>query len=194
MPNWCLNTLTITGPDELVRAFHDGIGKDKDGLSLFQSYLPMPAGLGPGHQRLWQANNWGVTHGGDNDTRILDGTGSGSLIVQFETAWRPPSQALEALAAKFPGLRFENTYSEPNLELRGSDVYHVRRENHPEEYDRVVGDIRNAVKRAAEELDRIPPGKDISDTAWTALRSVRTLVAHGMEEIAQLQLGQGIER
>lgn len=200
MPNDCFNTLRITGPAELIATFREGISNPGDGhgQALFQSHLPMPADIPPGRQqRDWMLDNWGVDHGGDYGTVILDDPDATVLTIEFETAWRPPTQGLEALARKFPGLRFENTYDEPGNDLHGTGVYHVRGDGQAAEYDRVLGDLRNAIKRAADELDRVPPGQDRGNSARVARHSVRTLVAAGTETIAAIErrnLEQGIGR
>lgn len=185
MPNDCRNTLMITGPAELIAAFREGISNpgDRRGPALLQSHLPMPSDITPGQQRDWMLSSWGVDHGGDYDTVILDGPDPTVLTIEFETAWRPPSQGLQALAEKFPGLRFENTYDEPACDLRGRDVF-----QYPNRGDdrsaRAVDDIRLAVQRAARELERTPLNHDLPESAWAALQGMRDVVSAGMEELS----------
>jgi Ferredoxin-like domain in Api92-like protein len=135
VPGWTYNTLTVKGPHELLRVFKRAVcGAERDPetgrrqVLDFSRHRPMPpevltetGGSAPGGQPRWIAwriENWGTKWNAVSPT--LSGTlQSGELRYRFRTAWTPPVEWLQSVAAAHPGLRFELTYEEELGQFRG---------------------------------------------------------------------------
>jgi len=114
MPNWCINTLTISGDSEHISRLPWTDTADQP--LLFNSLLPCPQGLTAQEQYDWSLINWGVKW--DTLTQILSHT-EDSLELQFNTAWNSPKIGIGAIAAKFPSLDFELSSEEPGADWKG---------------------------------------------------------------------------
>jgi hypothetical protein len=129
MPNWCSNRLTITGPEADVQAFKTkAVGYspwfkpegDPDVIN-FHSLVPVPedvlkAGYGSAGYD-WERENWGCKWG-PSDPTILDER-EGYVEYEFSTAWSPPGQFLQTVAAQWPALLFVLEYEEPGMAYKG---------------------------------------------------------------------------
>lgn len=125
MPNWCENTLTITGkPRNIRRFFARAFGSTEVeacpmGGNFIRHMLPNPFLDSDGNVidrekngdawYQWEHQNYGCKWGASDTLFILDG---GTLSVQFNSPWGPPDQAIITLSRKFPSLTFHNEYSE----------------------------------------------------------------------------------
>jgi hypothetical protein len=129
MPNWCLNKLTIMGPEADVQAFKakavghspwDEPEGDPDVLN-FHSLVPVPEEvLKAGYESAgynWEKENWGCKWG-PSDPEILDER-EGHVEYEFYTAWSPPEQFLQTVAVQYPKLQFVLEYEEPGLAFKG---------------------------------------------------------------------------
>lgn len=101
MPNWCQNQLTVIDPSPEFKEFM------VDGLD-FNKIVPCPH-HDPFEDLDWCVNNWGTKWNVDKDQDLnfdIEDT------IVFSTAWSPPIPVIEALAAKFPDLKFTLRYFE----------------------------------------------------------------------------------
>ncbi len=129
MPNWCRNKLTITGPEAAVQDFkRRAVGHspwsptegDPEVLN-FHCLVPVPEHiLNAGYESAgydWERVNWGCKWGAANPS-ILD-EWEGCLIYEFDTAWSPPMEFLQAVANKWPALTCVLEYDEPGMAYKG---------------------------------------------------------------------------
>ena len=134
-PGWTDNTLTVTGPREQLREFKRvarAAEPDREtgtrAVLDFSGHRPMPpevlvepGGSAPGGVPgwfAWRLENWGTKWNAVSPT--LSGTlQSGELRYRFRTAWTPPVEWLQFVAAAHPGLRFELAYREELGKFRG---------------------------------------------------------------------------
>ena len=142
MPNWCENTLTVTGPELELAAFkhkvHDyenprkvAEGESKQVLS-FAATVPEPIYKeedGADAWYHWRHAHWG-TKWNASDPRLEET--DGSLIYHFDTAWGPPTEWLEATIEKFPKLQFRLFYAEGGMGFAGV-IYGEDGQSHKEE-------------------------------------------------------------
>jgi chemotaxis protein histidine kinase CheA len=138
MPNWCENSLTISGPLEILKELEEAQ------LSL-QKLFPCPKELletsapavyndkekaeinkekyGYPDWYSWQVANWGTKwdlsiHSIDVDEGV---DGKGYLCAGFDTAWSPPVEAMRKIFEKYKGrgLKIEMEYFEPGCSFIG---------------------------------------------------------------------------
>jgi hypothetical protein len=129
MPNWCNNTLEVTGPNQHVQRFKDkAVGHypwskepDEPNPLNFHSLVPIPESIlaapyeDAGYD--WENKYWGCKWG-SCETRLQ--AEDGRLVYTFDTAWSPPLELLETVAKDWPALRFVLDYEEPGVGLKGS--------------------------------------------------------------------------
>ena len=131
MPNWCSNTLHISGDAGKVKSFfNNGI---KDNVWKMSLYFPMPIELETttspskesnedlikrfGHDNWydWRCENYGTKWDADSDNY-------GDDYIHFETAWSPPLPWLQKVAKDYPELTFRLDYSEEGMQFGGTCV------------------------------------------------------------------------
>ena len=129
MPNWCLNKLTVTGPEAEVQGFKaKAVGhspwfkpEGEPDVLNFHSLVPVPDQvLKAGYEAAgydWERENWGCKWGAENPT-LLD-EWEGCLIYEFDTAWSPPTEFLQKVAVQLPALVFVLEYEEPGMAYKG---------------------------------------------------------------------------
>lgn len=118
MPNWCENSLTVTGPKKELQRFKKKVkgrgpyapGKAKVECLSFHQTVPQPEfEKGDEGWYNWRVTRWGTKWEASNPH--LDET-EDRLCYTFETAWGPPDAWLRATAELFPELEFRLFYSE----------------------------------------------------------------------------------
>lgn len=148
MPNWCGNTLTVTGPRaELHRFFRENRSKEKErGALSFDRGVPMPdrfkGSTSPSRRpdeslqasmaraRLeWAGklpasdwHSWRLCHWGtkwDLDEETDFHRIPGGLVYSFSTAWSPPTEWVEEISSKYPELQFRLEYGEMGNDFAG---------------------------------------------------------------------------
>lgn len=137
MPNWCMNTLTISHEDESkVVEFYDAFNSG----NTCEHYLPTPenfdgpSGSMPGWYE-WRLREWGTKW----DFGIGDGSAKrdGNVVeCSFDTAWSPPTNFYHHLFSL--GYKIKATYFEPGCAFGGiwengqDDYYEGDVSNYPE--------------------------------------------------------------
>ena len=148
MPNWCSNTLTVTGPMNDVALFvkitqnPSSIDPDEQRYTIAQRFIPFPKELEKTEQHIspsgevitygvltdeaskWQNDNWGIKWG-DCHTNVIDHTndyktGFGKAIYLFNTPWGPMLPAINTISKKWPTLSFVNTWDESGMCFMGA--------------------------------------------------------------------------
>ena len=178
MPNWCNNSLTVTGDKDEVAKFVEEnkggrVGDGTDHLAngeveeyelTFEAVLPiprMPDGqlLGepqnpePGVR--WTGNDnwhdWCVRNWG---TKWDAGTGTevdylpNGVLYTFDTAWAPPSAWVQAASEKYPDLTFDIIFEEPGMGFGGREVYAAGDLTDLEEWDSIWNEDTEEFVRA----------------------------------------------
>ncbi|MDY6957922.1 MAG: hypothetical protein SVK08_02070 [Halobacteriota archaeon] len=118
MPNWCGNYVNITGPEDilsfLVDAFHDG--------RLLASIVPEPD---PRPENFdwynWRIQNWGTKWDVSPKSGRIILHDKGQLIMRFDTAWTPPTDALFALHKKYPKVSYTIYYCDLDMDDHGAE-------------------------------------------------------------------------
>lgn len=138
MPNWCENTLEVTGDAEQLKHFVQAVKTETEILS-FESLLPTPKELledngAAGRMPLWYTwrhDNWGTKWDVDkNDSNLIqqirdywwDGSKDADDLeilaekwqsgFYFWTAWSPPVPFVDFASKIFPTLTFNLKYFE----------------------------------------------------------------------------------
>lgn len=139
MPNWCYQTLSISGEPKQLNKLLKKIEVTKSEENnhheatpfSFQRVIPMPTQLlyGTGAEwHEWRVNNWGTKWQPDIDVADTTGWEHGSIGFIFNTAWSPPYPIIEALVKEFKKLEFHWTYWEESYEYWGVHDYAKGRE------------------------------------------------------------------
>ena len=109
MPNWCDNTLIVTGSNDRVKQFYDQNIKKRDNDTIFDfnSLYPCP---NEDDWYNWRIANWGTKWEGDvYHTEITDN----KIVVGFNSAWSPPEGWVMYVAQiHYPDLYFHLSYIE----------------------------------------------------------------------------------
>jgi hypothetical protein len=120
MPNWCNDSLTVTGPRPDLDAFIKAAKGKDDGKKLdlcFNSLVPIPAEK---EWYDWNIENWGTKWEPDSVSFNDEGT---RLDYSFATAWCPPLELLQKVSAKFPTLEFVIIFDESGNGSYGKYIF-----------------------------------------------------------------------
>ena len=122
MPNWCVNRLSITGPQKELRRFQkQAASSTADGADRFFSFdvfVPAPNNM---YTCDWCCDHWGTKW---NAAEVIDKSDRKELQYEFDTAWNPPSAWLRTVAVEqYPRLSFELEYYESGNCFAGRETY-----------------------------------------------------------------------
>ena len=120
MPNWCQNELKVYGkPKEIERfqkkAINPGDEEKLGSAFSMDKFIPTPKKLlnGSGWYD-WRGENWGTKW--DVDACLEWGCPEDEYLeYTFDSAWAPPTTAIETIAKKFKKLKFILKYEEPGM-------------------------------------------------------------------------------
>ena len=133
MPNWCNNTITLTGPKEKISAIY---AKAKQDNALLQQLKPMPAALegttspAPKEGKVqplvdgfdnwydWRVQNWGSKWDVDADYLELSDDGT-TITGWFDSAWAPPIHAYEYFLTDNEDCSIKSYYYEGGMDFAG---------------------------------------------------------------------------
>ena len=131
MPNWCGNSLTITGTADQLQTFHTNnvekgdLDSNEDRLD-FNASIPMPEELKNDGDSWYIFNtmNWGTKWNAQNTSVSYNWENKGQGIIKsitydFDTAWGPPMAWISTTASFYPDIQFELKYEEPNMDFSG---------------------------------------------------------------------------
>lgn len=145
MPNWCENKLTITGTASELANFYSKIDNGEE-FQFLEVFVPTPNDLlahsspefdeerkkenldkyGARDWYDWRVQNWGTKwdlSSFELITKIQHDEKMQTWVFHFETAWAPPEEAFEKIAAQWPNLIFYISYSEPGMAFCGYAKY-----------------------------------------------------------------------
>ena len=133
MPNWCNNTITLTGPKEKITAIY---AKAKEDNALLQQLKPMPEALegttspSPTEGKVqplvdgfdnwydWRVQNWGSKWDVDADNLELSEDGT-TIEGWFDSAWAPPIHAYEYFLTDNEDCSIKSYYYEGGMDFAG---------------------------------------------------------------------------
>ena len=119
MPNWCNNSITITGPAEKILDIWSKAQATKL-PGLINAMVPMPAELEDGAPHggavnwyAWRCENWGTKWDVDLDGLELEAAdGTATISGWFDSAWSPPTSAYETFCDENPDCSITAFYEE----------------------------------------------------------------------------------
>ncbi|MEC7688115.1 MAG: hypothetical protein VX514_03650 [Candidatus Thermoplasmatota archaeon] len=145
MPNWCSNSITITGGSNTIRTLWGDTksNRENENYGLLNAMVPMPAALKgtssppypkdsphykpqpvvDGHNNWydWCVERWGTKWDIDDDALEFEDHGDGTATIRgwFESAWSPPIAALNTFCEDMDGVYAELFYHEPGMTFVG---------------------------------------------------------------------------
>lgn len=144
MPNWCDNSIVITGPEEAIenlvrlvgrsfsKTWEDGtVEKFDNPIFSFENILPstpdtssaMFPSTGPDDWWSNNVNSWGTKWDVANSDSMGTHREVGEVRYGFNTAWSPPSPVILRLAEIFPEVEITHTFSETGMDFWGIEKY-----------------------------------------------------------------------
>ena len=140
MPNWCSNSITITGPIDQVKDLwtraQTATVDSKDGetsFGLLEAMVPQPnydeVDVPPalGEKKImsdwwdWRVTNWGTKWDvSDEGLEFTDcDDGYGTISGWFESAWAPPIEAYNTFLENNEEFSIRSTYEEGGMDFAG---------------------------------------------------------------------------
>jgi hypothetical protein len=127
MPNWCSNSITISGPKDKIKDLYDrAMSEGDDGL--LNAMHPMPAELNdttaPSEDGAdwysWRVNNWGTKWDVNLEGEFTDNEdGTAEITGWFDSAWAPPIGAYETFLEANEDCSIWASYDEPGMDFAG---------------------------------------------------------------------------
>ena len=144
MPNWCDNTISISGNANSIKKLKEFVGRpitDEDGKQI-DNVLYSLANIKPstpdsesllgkdfeskGHDD-WYHNNinsWGTKWDVNGNVYMNDyKEGDEFISYSFDSAWSPPTLTTQTLSEVFPELSIEHKYYESGCDFWGIETY-----------------------------------------------------------------------
>jgi Ferredoxin-like domain in Api92-like protein len=124
MPNWCDNTLSISGPADKVDAFMEGVlATEKISENGRPSILKAWAPLDGEWEYEKAIEHWGVKW--SDNVREFDPSNGGCEhdTLNFETPWGPPIAGIEKVSKAFPELTFSLAWVEFGMAFYGMALF-----------------------------------------------------------------------
>ena len=126
MPNWCNNSITITGPKDKITALYAETIKDADNeTGLLNAMMPMPTELegtsSPSEEPNWydwRVSNWGTKWEVNAEGLELSEDGT-EITGWFDSAWAPPIGAFEHYCTENEDVDLVCYYEEPGMDFAG---------------------------------------------------------------------------
>ena len=142
MPNWCDNTIEITGNAETIKKLKEFVGRPliqdgeemKEPIYSLANIMPSTPDANPvlgdmtkseGHDD-WYHNNintWGTKWDVCGNAYMNYKEGDESISYSFDSAWSPPVATTQRLSEIFPELIIVHTYYETGCDFWGIETY-----------------------------------------------------------------------
>ena len=127
MPNWCSNSITISGSTDTIKQLWDDAHVGDD-FYLLNAMVPMPTELdattSPSDSPNWydwRVTNWGTKWDiSDEGLEYVD-NGDGTSVIQgwFDSAWAPPVDAYNTFLDDMDNCSISATYEEGGMDFAG---------------------------------------------------------------------------
>lgn len=106
MPNWCMNTVTIRGDKDKLKALLDAASEDR----LLEHMVPI------GEWDYGKAlDMWGTKWDVNNCDAAYTSSDENEIYLNFDTAWGPPTTAYENYTDANPDMHIEASYYESGM-------------------------------------------------------------------------------
>ena len=200
MPNWCNNSINISGSTETIKTLWDEA--NKEGSGLLDAMKPMPKELdgttsptpqegqagykGPqpkidGFDNWydWRVKNWGTKWDIDPKEGLEftdNGDGTAQISGWFESAWAPPIQAYDTFLDDMDGCSLTADYHEPGMDFAG--FY----DNGDDQYMEGLGEWCEAVVKGTCALGDTPELFQKLDDEFELVENAREWIEEQMEE------------
>jgi len=130
MPNWCNNSITITGPVDIIKPLYEQACSDADDeTGLLDAMHPMPKELhdttSPSDEDNWynwRVENWGTKWEVSSEGLEFEDNGDGTACLTgwFDSAWAPPINAYNHYLDRMEGaITLEASFYEPGMDFAG---------------------------------------------------------------------------
>jgi hypothetical protein len=115
MPNWCSNTLLITGDTSTLVQLKSVIEQD-DNHELLEAIAPIGE-----YDRETAISKWGTKWDVSSEGLEYTDNGDGTSTIEgyFDSAWSPPVEAFTTLAQNWDSCYIELRYFEPGMGFIG---------------------------------------------------------------------------
>ncbi len=115
MPNWCSNTLLITGDTSTLVQLKSIIEQDSE-EGLLEAIAPIGE-----YDRETAISKWGTKWDVSSEGLEYTDNGDGTSIIEgyFDSAWGPPVEAFTTLAQHWDSCYIELRYFEPGMGFIG---------------------------------------------------------------------------
>ena len=115
MPNWCSNTLLITGDTSTLVQLKSVIEQDDD-HELLEAIAPIGE-----YDRETAISKWGTKWDVSSEGLEYTDNGDGTSTIEgyFDSAWSPPVEAFTTLAQDWDSCYIELRYFEPGMGFIG---------------------------------------------------------------------------
>ena len=121
MPNWCYNTLQISGKSKDLHKFVKQV-KDDERVFSFEKIIPMPESEKDNWYN-WRCANWNTKWNADEQDNNFSEWESENIFIDFNTAWSIPEPILLAVSKQNPKLYFEfRSYEESHAFWQVADI------------------------------------------------------------------------
>ena len=160
MPNWCMNTATISGPKPVIDEIKAVLADPEKGLLNWMR--PMPKDQEDNWYD-WCVNNWG-TKWDVTEPFVSDDVEEDSVTFSFDTAWGPPITAFQHWAERDGRVTYRLSYVEPGMGFVGWDSYDG--EYFDEDYVEHGADPERYWEMAGEEFGMEPDEEPEPLTEW----------------------------
>jgi len=146
MPNWCSNSITITGDTNKIKLIKNviekGIPEDKrKDANVFMTLVGIPPDMNlHEYETKWYGtniDNWGTKWDVSYDESYFE-FGENQITLSPETAWSPPIGFAKSLAKNY-GVKVEMYYEEPGCDFCGKTIITEDGTMTEEDYDFVHG-------------------------------------------------------
>jgi hypothetical protein len=120
MPNWCSNSITITGNVETIKTLWEATQTGDDERGLLNAIYPEPEDIGDEWYG-WRVEHWGTKWEVSSEGLEFadNGDGTASISGWFDSAWAPPIGVYERFAEQFDSCVLEASYYEPGMDFAG---------------------------------------------------------------------------
>jgi len=202
MPNWCSNSITITGPADQMKTLW---GKAQDNwkngnYGLLNAMVPMPAELKEteangterpnlvekyGHNDWygWCNSNWGTKWDISDEGLEFEDTEDGYATISgwFESAWAPPIDAYNTFLENNEEMSIRANYEEGGMDFAG--IY----EDGDDEYLDGLSEACEKIVRGTETLEEQDELFKRLDEEFELVENRREYIEEQMEEEKQTE-------
>jgi len=186
MPNWCSNSITISGSTDTIKQLWDDAHVGDD-FGLLNAMVPMPKELDDTTKGTdgdavnwydWRVTNWGTKWDvSDEGLEFIDnGDGTASITGWFDSAWAPPIEAYNTFLDDMDGCSIEATYEEGGMDFAG--IY----TDGDDQYLEGLSDWCRAVIKGTTSLEDTPELFQKLDEEFELIENRREWIEEEMEE------------